>query len=206
MELQDVINNLNRVVKSHFNNQTPSFKPVSVTSVLLVGQNNSLAVDHHKSTVEQVKVVNLFDEFWLSVYITFKPQKVLELLSFSLSVFKGTEADDYKQQIFRAEWNYYENDSSHPQPHWHFYSNSEVEYLKKQFSEIVENDKGSFLSELANESQSKMRNVTKMHFAMNSQWQIRKGHSCSLESATTFINWFDGLLGHLKEELAYSLQ
>lgn len=201
MDLREFLSGLNKVAKIHFNDDSISLKVKDISSYCFVSQNNSLALNYHKADSEQVKAVRFVKDIWIYIIIRFKQSKDFEIQSFSLSAFKGAEDDPYKQQIFRAEWDNYQDDVSHPQPHWHFYSNADVEYLKKQFSEITDVEQRGFLSELADESHLKMIYFPKLHFAISSQWQFQKGHICLFDNQSLFINWFDGLLEHLKTEL-----
>jgi hypothetical protein len=205
MDPQEFISGLNRVAKIHFDDETINLKAKDSLNYYFVSSNNSLALNHYKLDSEQIKASKFVKDIWMYVTIRFKNLRNLEIQSFSLSAFKGTTEDNFKLQIFRAEWDNYQDDSYHPQPHWHFYSNADIEYLKKQFSEITNDDQRGFLSELAEESKMKMIYYPKLHFAMGSQWQYQKGHTVSFGNIESFINWFDGLLEHLKVELKENL-
>jgi hypothetical protein len=205
MDPQELISGLNRVARIHFNDETISLYAKDFLNYYFVSSNNSLALNRHNSDTDQIKASKFVDDIWVYIVIRFKYFKKAEIQSFSLSAFKGIREDNFKEQIFRAEWDNFQDELSHPQPHWHFYSNADIEYLKKQFSEITNETQKGFLSELAEESNNKMIYYPKLHFAMGSQWQHQKGHKILFEDGDSFIDWFDGLLEHLKTEIVYSL-
>ncbi len=157
---------------------------------------------------EEVKIVNLFDNYWIYMKIVFQPYEVENnkttmtnyYIMFSLSVFYGEYSDKLKKQLFRAEWDNYENDdSSHPQPHWHFYIDNQNENLQTSFSEIIDGVSDGFTQVIANEN----KEFQKMHFAMNGQWSNKEGHLHKIEDSEDFIKWAFGLIEHISTQLKY---
>ena len=92
---------------------------------LQMSDNTSTAYNSYGNEGENVNVIKWFANFWLFVEINFLNPKGIII---SLSVFEGEEIDKFKTQLFRAEWDDYEDgNNSHPQPHWHFLTNKLVE-------------------------------------------------------------------------------
>src|SRR5680860_1703151 len=79
--------------------------------------NVSKAINNRKNSKEEVNVIYWFDEFWVYFDIKFIQSKIF----LSLSVFQGSIDDDRKTQLFRAEWDNYDDNLEHAQPHWHIY-------------------------------------------------------------------------------------
>ena len=162
----------------------------------------SKAVNSRKIEAEQVNVIKFFDDIWLYIEIKYLPRtdkkKKVPNIFFSLSVFQGDSYDDKKIQLFRAEWdNYDEPSDKHPQPHWHIYTKKEER--KKDFKDEIE-ESSSFETFLEDKN---TLNINKFHFAMNAQWSEKKPDVHSVLVENDLINWFEGLLNHLKQELEY---
>ena len=153
----------------------------------------SYAVNKH----ELVKVLKWFDDFWLFLEIKFELQSHTFI---SLSVFQGKDFDSKKYQLFRAEWDDYDNsDEKHAQPHWHISSNQTIENTFIEYADILE--KQDFLHEFESEKQ-KMIDVKRIHFAMNGDWQRIGGtHIHKMENEQQIVRWLQGMLNHLRAEL-----
>jgi len=107
--------------------------------------------------------------------------------------------DNTKHQLFRAEWDDFNNENEqHPQPHWHITSNQAIE---KTFEEIANMDDSDTFVSLLKDEKSKIIDVNKIHFAMNGNWMDKGTHIHSLNDETQIVNWFQGLLAHLKLQL-----
>ena len=103
------------------------------------GENLSVAINNRKNIGQEIKVLKWIDNIWIYIEISFiintqkrktrsKSKIVIPNIFLSLSIFQGTHEDKVKTQLFRAEWdNYDELSDHHPQPHWHIYSNSSFE-------------------------------------------------------------------------------
>jgi len=160
---------------------------------------------------EKVNVIQWFDHFWLFLKITFmkeeqnvSKQNEFRINTISLSVFQGKDADEDKYQLFRAEWDDYNKpDEKHAQPHWHITSSQAIEKtLVKCTENFDEDDFGQqfFLQTLEDEKQ-KVFDVKKIHFAMNADWQSNESHVHKTEKPQQIVNWLQGMLYYLREEL-----
>jgi hypothetical protein len=169
----------------------------------------SYAVNRFDIPQEIVKVLNWFNDFWLflSIEIKFvvekkkvgKKTETETNIRISLSVFQGKDDDKEKYQLFRAEWDDYNNpNEQHAQPHWHITSNQTMENVFRRYADTF--DKHDFIHLLENEKQN-VFDVRKIHFAMNGDWYNNKTHIHRLEDEQQVANWLQGLLAHLRREL-----
>ncbi|GAB1463691.1 hypothetical protein [Pedobacter sp.] len=168
---------------------------------LKLAEDCSDAYDDYGNGGDSVKVVKWFSDYWLFVEIKFHhPKGVL----ITLSIFQGNETDSSKNQLFRAEWDDYEDGSmNHPQPHWHFLSNKSIENTVSSFAEIASNDIKDTFEEVLNEEKSKTIDLSKFHFAMNGDWNNTSAHIHAVNNENSLARWFGGLLAYLKTELKY---
>jgi len=202
--MEKIITELTKIGKDYFGQ---SFSFYQNKNIYVATSNNiSSAINNRKNDAQQVNVINWFDDLWLFNELRFIPKirkkSIIPSISFSLSVFQGQASDDRKLQLFRAEWdNYAEQSDKHPQPHWHIYNQKEIS-SSEDFNSEIESEKNLF-NEYIEDDGSKIINIDRFHFAMNGQWSDNKTdvHTISVESDLT--NWFQGLLNHLKKELAY---
>lgn len=207
MNASNIIPLLNKVVKNHFANSDFSYHHKPPDSYVSNGKPLSKALNHYRNNSFEVNVIKWFDKTWIYSTIEFKRDDLDKIQSFTLSVFWGEEDDPEKKQLFRAEWDFYSGNTEHPQPHWHFYPNKEIDYLKNTFTELVkEEESKSFLEELSEERSLDSFPIEKFHFAMNAKWAEKSGHIHSYDDVEEFINWFDGLLGHIRNQLSYALK
>jgi len=129
----------------------------------------------------------------------FKPKGTI----ISLSIFQGVDTDLNKTQLFRAEWDDYEDGSTtHPQPHWHFLINRLVENNAKEFTELLEKEKETF-EEFLESKLNDIVDLSKFHFAMHGDWINSKLHIHEIKDENALATWFGGLLGYLKAELEF---
>lgn len=150
---------------------------------------------------ELVKVLNWFDKFWLFIEIKFikvdinkEPQ-----IKISLSVFQENDSENKKYQLFRAEWDDYNNpEEKHAQPHWHITSSQAIESIFEEHANIF--DESEFFRELRKEKQ-KILDVKGIHFAMNGDWQNSRGYIHKLKDEQQVVNWLQGMLSYLRTEL-----
>jgi len=151
----------------------------------------SYAVNRDKS----VKVLNWFANFWIFLEIKFiKISKKEEpQINISLSVFQGEDFDNKKNQLFRAEWDDYNNpEEKHAQPHWHIMSNQISENSYKEYTSIF--DESGFEKE-------NLLDIKKIHFAMSGDWQNSKGYIHKMEDEQQIVKWLQGMLSYLRTEL-----
>ncbi|PID55814.1 MAG: hypothetical protein CR986_10595 [Ignavibacteriae bacterium] len=199
------IDNLIKIGKNYFG-ESFSFNPKN--NIFRSSSNfQSKAINIRKNERIPIKVINWFDDIWVYIEIKFIPtpdKKAFPNTFFSLSIFQGGDDDDEKTQLFRAEWdNYNEKKNSHSQPHWHIYPHKykiKVHQDFEDFLELTEQDE-DFLS--YKENDKNLVEINKFHFAMNGQWSENNSEFHSISEEKDLINWFGGLLNHIKMELKY---
>jgi|SRR5690606_19406880 len=156
---------------------------------------------------EPVKVLKWHDKYWLYVEVKFivedykKGNKLNSTThtNISISVYEGDDTDDLKVQLFRAEWDDFNNPNEiHSQPHWHITSSQAVEKTFEEYS--IHFDNSDFIS-LLEDQKSKLFDVKKIHFAMNGDWQNDQSHIHSIKSSNQVSKWLKGLLNHIRVEL-----
>ena len=197
----NTIEALNKFFRLYFERQVflSNEKNVNRFSYKLQGGiQTSKAINNYGNTREQINAISWFDDFWIYITINFANENIF----ISVSVFQGNENDKKKHQLFRAEWDDYNNEEErHPQPHWHITSNQAIE---KTFEEIASMDEDDSFVSLLKEEKSKIIDVNKIHFAMNADWINTGVHVHSLNTEEKIIKWFSGLLSHIKIELEYA--
>lgn len=154
---------------------------------------------------ETVKVAKWVEGFWIYIEIEFRRNENNNdyYIFFSLLVYRGESEDPIKIPLFRAEWDNYPDNNEHPQPHWHFYEKSGLEHSASSFLELIENEDNRGFAAILDEDNSQNVDMTKMHFAMNAAWENNNGHIHKANDTNTFIQWFVGLIGHIKHQLEY---
>jgi hypothetical protein len=204
MSASDLIQLINKMANSHFANSNFSYHHKKPGFYVSNGDPNSKALNHYKNSSSEVNAIRWFEKAWIYSTIEFIKSDQDKIQSFTLSVFWGEENDFEKKQLFRAEWDFYEGNTEHPQPHWHFYTNKEIDYLKNTFAELVkEEENRSFLEELSEERSLDSFPIEKFHFAMNAMWATQSGHIHDYSDMEEFIYWLDGLLDHIRSQLSY---
>ncbi|MBJ2176482.1 hypothetical protein JBL43_19685 [Aureibaculum sp. A20] len=172
-------------------------EPSTVNRFRITGNQSSKAVNNYKSIKEEINVIKWFDVFWIYLEIAFVEKNTF----ISLSVFQGKQMDNEKNQLFRAEWDDYNNDNEkHPQPHWHITSNQSIENTFKEYTDTFENEG---FAELLQEEKTKIIDVNKIHFAMNGNWINDDNHIQSINDNSKIVKWFQGLFSHLRVQLEY---
>lgn len=168
-------------------------------------EGNSLALNRYD--FEPVKVLRWFDKFWLFIEIKFIVEKTkivnkeveITHTNISLSVYEGDDNDERKIQLFRAEWDDFNNTTEkHSQPHWHITSSQAVEKTFEEYSNHFDN--GDFIALLEKEK-SKLFDVKRIHFAMNGNWQENQTHIHTIKNSDQVSKWLKGLLSHIRLEL-----
>jgi hypothetical protein len=150
---------------------------------------------------ELVKVLNWFDNFWLFLEIKFIKVEIKKepQINISLSVFQGDDSNDKKYQLFRAEWDDYNNpEEKHAQPHWHITSSQALENTFEEYANIF--NESEFVKEFEKEKQNVL-DVKRIHFAINGDWQNGKNHIHKIEDEKQVVKWLQGMLSHLRTEL-----
>lgn len=168
-------------------------------------EGNSSALNRYD--FEPVKVLRWFDKFWLFIEIKFIVEKTkiinkeveITHTNISLSVYEGEDNDERKIQLFRAEWDDFNNTTEkHSQPHWHITSSQAVEKTFEEYSNHFDNS--DFITLLEKEK-SKLFDVKRIHFAMNGNWQENQTHIHTIKNSDQVSKWLRGLLSHIRLEL-----
>lgn len=168
-------------------------------------EGSSTALNRYDS--EPVKVLKWFGKYWLFIEVKFiierskQGQKLITTIhtNISVSIYEGEDSDEIKTQLFRAEWDDFNNPNElHSQPHWHITSSQAVEKTFEEYSNHFDN--GDFIS-LLEDQRSKLFDVKKIHFAMNGNWQYDQTHIHTIRSSEQVSKWLKGLLIHIRVEL-----
>lgn len=193
----NLIAEINRSCKRFFTESSFSLNPYTANRFRISGDNISKAKNYYYDMPEEVKVLKWFDDFWVYLDIKFENNNTF----ISLSVFQGEEPDNIKYQLFRAEWDDYNNkEEKHPQPHWHITPNQVIE---KTFEELVSIEDSDTFNNLLEEEKSKIIDVNKIHFAMNGNWINNESEIHPLNNEEKIVRWFHGLLSHLRTQLEF---
>lgn len=199
---EDIIKGINKSCKHYFNecDFILNRKAGTYNRYIISGNYMTQASNNHKNDKEEINVLKWFDNFWLYIDIRFEKSETDMLNTFiSLSVFQGQDNDENKTQLFRAEWDNFDHDDRHPQPHWHIYSDHHSK--DKNFVELIEENKGE--ENFQNFLKQPSIDIKRFHFAMNGDWNNTETHTHKLKNEETIIKWFQGLLDHIKHQLEY---
>ena len=197
LDKKSIIAEINKSCKIFFTESSFFLHPSSANRFKITGSNTSKAINNYDNLLEEVCVIKWFDDFWIYVDIRFENLNTF----ISLSFFQGKDIDHVKHQLFRAEWDDYNNlEEKHPQPHWHITSNQAIE---KTFEEIAGIEDSDTFVNLLKEEKSKIIDINKIHFAMSSNWINNESHIHLINDEKKIVNWFQGLLSHLKTQIDY---
>ena len=191
--------------KLHFTESVFKLEEVSYNKFAITGDNISKAINHYDESRHQVNVLHWFDEFWIYMEITFLSEKSEKFPQtfITISIYQGEADDEYKNQLFRAEWDSFENNVKHPQPHWHIYPFKYHHKIYEDFETYNSmKEEVGFEMRLKNNF-TKIIDIRKMHFAMNAQWSNKLGHIHELPNLEVISNWIQGVLEHIKYQLLY---
>ena len=192
-----LIEEINKTCKIFFVESTFFLYPSSANKFRISGDNTSKAINNYKNSREEINVIKWFNSFWIYLDIKFENSNTF----ISVSIFQGDEKDIEKNQLFRAEWDDYNNpDEKHPQPHWHITSNQAIENTFKEYAEIDDNE--GFVAVL-NHEKSKIIDINKIHFAMNGNWINDENQIHPINNNDKIVKWFQGLFSSMKEQLEY---
>ncbi|PSR56709.1 hypothetical protein AHMF7605_26050 [Adhaeribacter arboris] len=201
-----VIEEIAKSCRHYFLESTFYFHHNNYFRYYITGNRISKAINNYNGVQEQIDVIKWFGDFWLYIHIRFeKPFKEYNTF-ITISVFQGEENDDYKVQLFRAEWDNYENEENHPQPHWHILSNQRLERSFDELIDLFDLDKEDSFGAEIKEEKLKGIDIKKIHFSMNGHWATNGSHVHRINDEATIVNWFKGLLGHIKLQLEYAIR
>lgn len=206
MYIDNLISQINNKCRNSISSDFKLIKTNSLYNLSYVIEGNGTALNRFDYPQERVKVLKWFDDVWLYIEIKAfgktKNRKInIEKINISISVFQGDEYNEDKFQLFRAEWDDYNNtNEKHAQPHWHITTNQALENSFLKYSDTFE--KQDYIDLLESEKK-KVYEIKNMHFAMSGNWQEKPHFIHKIESEEQIVNWIQGLLGHVREELQY---
>lgn len=193
--LQDLMNNF--VAKQIISEDFIHFERLDN---MIVNQGTREALNRSNTVKTYVKVTHWFGVFWfyVNVRVLKGEDGITELPFVSVSFFQ--ESGENFNQLFRAEWDNYEQ-KSHPQPHWHIISNNDVGFESLAESSALEDN--PFLE--LEEDRQKV-DIPKIHFAMAGSWHGREKEDMisSYTDEMQLSKWLINLFDHVREELFYA--
>ncbi|MDT3404291.1 hypothetical protein [Mucilaginibacter terrae] len=199
---QNVIKEINKSCSIYFDNSTFILQPSKANRFNIAGSYTSKAVNRNKNSNEEINVIKWFKDFWLFVDVRFEASGIdIPNTFISISVFQGEEKDERKFQLFRAEWDNFEDNIFHPQPHWHIYADQNLENSFEEMIELLEGQDG--FADFLNEERSKGIDLKNMHFAMNGLWSTKGSHIHKIDREEIMLNWFQGVLSHIRIQLEH---
>ena len=202
-EPEPLLSDIEDECRLFFDNSTFHFNQVNFNKWKVIGDYATKARNEDRGKVD---VINWFDDFWIYLEIEFHRLKEdFPNVFISLSVFQGKPEDQIKDHLFRAEWDNYEGNEIHPQPHWHFYPVRYSHKIREDFEtfiKLVDKEDEGFEAQLGSEA-TKVIDLKNIHFAMNGRWDLEGSHIHRVKDEKTIIYWLKGLFGHLKSQLEY---
>lgn len=192
------IQEINKNCKAFFLESTFFLHLSKANRFELKGNNISKALNNYKNGREEVSVLKWFDDYWVYLEIRFEDKNSF----ITISIFQGDSNDNIKNQLFRAEWDDFNNpDEKHPQPHWHITSHQAIE---NTFAELIEDDEEEgFAAIILNEEKSKIIDINRIHFPMNGNWMNDGGHIHLINDNVKMVKWFQGFFSTMREQLEY---
>ena len=200
-----LINQIQKEISLYFGDKLFVLRQTSYNTFKVEG--NSKALNHIRKDKEEINVLQWFDSYWVYFEIKFVDRVIGKIKDYpqiflSLSIFEGDAQDSKKIQLFRAEWDNYDDNNEHPQPHWHIYpfqSFEDYDTFKELLSDSQNNGGfGAFV-----EQSPKVVDLSKFHFAMNAQWYSDNGHITFIKDDNALIKWVSGVFGHIQTQLKY---
>lgn len=163
--------------------------------------NMSKAINIKRNDKNEVNVVYWFNNFW----IYFENRLIDNKIFLSLSIFQGESHDDKKTQLFRAEWDNYDENKIHPQPHWHIYPHKYNSQTHEDFETFIGFTSEPTFEDVLNNNSGKIVDISKFHFAINGNWFNGDNHIklCNVNEEKELKMWLNGLIIHIKEQLEY---
>lgn len=230
--MDKIIKSIRTSIAPFFNENERIFFSKESYGFYTFGSNNqSEAYNYHKNDRDVIRAVKWFDDYWIFMKICFakinieqnlssdagKPSNKISLKDYlnklsenqlrfgndffqtliTISLFEGDHDPENKIQLFRAEWdNFNESTAKHPQPHWHFYPSN----LHVENSSSFQPSKEEGFTEAI---KIKRIDLRRFHFAMNENWANSSGHFHRISNKNDLVNWYHGLLKHIKTQLEY---
>ncbi|MEJ7699944.1 MAG: hypothetical protein WKF71_09915 [Pyrinomonadaceae bacterium] len=229
--MNDLVKKIVSEIAYHFENSTFQLYESSYNKYVISGDYLTKAANIHKNQKILVNTLNWFDDFWIYFEISFseiplesslkkderagyelklqesnvKIEDTYYNINVTLSVFQGDDNDDNKTQLFRAEWDNYDDNLHHPQPHWQI---NPFKYDSKTYGDFEEflgwKEEETFETSLASGAKkNELIKINKFHFAMSGQWAENRSHIHKINNESILLNWLNGMLGHIKEQLKF---
>lgn len=202
----DKINNIISKINEVFNFYIADsgFKLSEKKLNLFVSESNNMskAINNKRNDRIEISVCHWFKEFWYYFEISFQEENIF----LSLSIFQGKTSDERKTQLFRAEWDNYNDNVIHPQPHWHIYPHKYNSQTHDDFETFIGfSSEPGFLAQIGESHQSKVVDISSFHFAINGNWYVGNNHinKCNLNEVDELGNWISGIIAHIKGQLDY---
>lgn len=200
-----IIKKIEETSRYHFSKSEFKLRKMNLTTYVINGDYLTSAISNYRNEKQEVKVLKWFDDFWIYFEIKFIPLvKEFPKVFITLSVFQGESNDNIKSQLFRAEWDNFDDNTIHPQPHWHIYPVKYGPKIAEDFETYIDLNKEEGFIEFANPDNIKqIIDISKFHFAMNGAWIKENKHIHSIENDDSLLKWLSGILGHIREQLEY---
>jgi hypothetical protein len=192
--------------KIHFTESNLKFRHKDFNQFVIDGDIISKAINIHGNERTEVNVLYWFDNFWIYIEISFVASESEFPKTFiSISIFEGEAIEEKKNHLFRAEWDSFDNNVSHPQPHWHLHPYKHHYKIYENFEAFNELQNENGFEALIDNNANRIIDIKKMHFAMDGEWANNVGHIHSLSNKDALTNWMQGLLAHIKYQMSYAL-
>jgi len=192
--------------KIHFEDSTFCLKSETMSLFVISGDIMSKGINNFREGRKQVNVLKWFEEFWIYMETSFVLiDKAFPRIFVSISVFQGKSEDEHKTQLFRAEWDSYENNKHHAQPHWHLYPHK-YHYRVYEDFEAFNDMKNEGFETLIKDDFKKIIDIRRIHFAMNAEWAKNLGAIHPLADIDILKNWLQGLFSDIKFQIRHAMR
>lgn len=202
--METLISEIESVCKPYFPHSKFNLRRTRINEYVVDSDIMSTALNCIRNFNELINVISWFNEFWFYFHIKFILGDATDKIFISTSVFQGKIDDNIKTQLFRAEWDNFNGNTIHPQPHWHFYPVAIESKALEDFEEFMRLQKEEgFEDYMRTSPKPGLIDLRKIHFAMNGQWADGKTHIHQINEEKELLSWLSGLLKHIKEQLEY---
>lgn len=191
------------------------------------------AKDFHGDNPQHVKVIHWFDDFWLYIKVSLGKIEIISqsnedkkkerawhedhslkinsdffTIVFTLSVFQGARSDSSKAQLFRAEWDNYEQVVEHPQPHWQIYPYKYDQAAGLQsaadFNALIgELRVGDSFEQSLTSDHYPFLPIQQFHFAMHGDWAMNNTHHHRILNVSSLGNWLNGMKSCIENQIRF---
>lgn len=218
-EINIILNFCLKEIKKILNNNKLSFEEINLKSQnkkIITFQKN-LYVTNAESYERQrsytvTPLLNLvgdsqnLEQYFINLAFIIKENSGQEYFNgISVRVFRGLYYDPNKIELFRAEWDIYqEGKDTHSQPHWHFLTgqknNINFNFLENENDKILDFE----VNRKSENNNFNLDAISKIHFAMSSNWFINGSQSIIVKDLKNYtICWLRGLITYIIDEIKY---